>query len=415
MINENENTISGQSYLWNTIGSILGAGSSFFLLLCVTRTVGVDEAGIFSLAFASAQLLLTLGKYGVRSYQATDVSKTICASTYLISRVITCLTMLLICYVVIVAFEYEAHKAGIVFAVCVMKMVDAVEDVYHGQLQLCNKLDVAGKLLAIRNLYTMLFFAIIIIITKDLLLSCWITGVTSLLLCFLANHVATCRYEKIKIDFRIIELKLVLYSCFPLFLGHFLSLYIYNAPKYAIDLYCTLDMQTYYAIIFMPTFVINMFSEFVFKPMLTSLAVWWNQGEFKRFISMVSKLVVNIFVVTIGTLVIIWFIGTPILSLVYGVDVSEYRVELMLLVTGGGFSAAVYFLYNVLTAMRKQKAILVNYLLATIIITCLAFSTVKYGGMMLASISYLLAEIILCLLMLFSVRKSVRVKNKGVD
>ncbi len=411
---EKQNVINRQSYLWNTIGSILGAGSSFFLLLCVTRTVGVNEGGIFSLAFASAQLLLTLGKYGVRSYQATDVSKVVSASTYLIARIITCIAMLVMCGVVIVLFRYDGHKAGIVFAVCVMKMVDAVEDVYHGQLQLCNKLDVAGKLLAFRNVYTMLFFAVIIILTRNLLLSSWITGISSLVVCVVCNHAITKKYERISITWKWKELKFLFPACFPLFLGYFLSLFIYNAPKYAIDMYCSVDMQTYYAIIFMPTFVINMFSEFVFKPMLTSLAMWWNGGELKKFTSTVTKLVVNILVVTIGVLIVMFFLGTPILSLVYGVDVNGYRRELMLLLLGGGFSAAVYFLYNVLTAMRMQKEILMNYLLAAVFILIVSFATIKSGGILLAAVSYVLAEAILCMLMLRSVGKGTRKKDRGV-
>ena len=74
VINQNtERIIEQKSFLWNIIGSAVSAASSFVLLLCVTRTVGASEGGIFSLAFATSQILLTIGKFGVRAFQASEI------------------------------------------------------------------------------------------------------------------------------------------------------------------------------------------------------------------------------------------------------------------------------------------------------------------------------------------------------
>ncbi len=399
---EKINKITAKSYLWNTIGSILSAASSLFLLMCVTRVVGAAEGGIFSLAFATAQLVLTIGKFGVRSYQATDIFHELSLSTYFVSRGITCILMLMLGAGTVVLAGYSLYKGTVVLAVCVIKMVDAVEDVYHGQLQLVNRLYIAGKLLAARNIFTMVIFAVTITMSKKLLFTCWITGISSLALCIMLNHVYVNKYEKIKFCWNRTEQKALFFACFPLFSGSFLSLLIYNIPKYAIDIYCSTEIQTYYAIIFMPAFMINMFSEFAFKPMLTSLAEWWKNGERQRFIAATVKLIANIFLVTIVILGIMYLIGADILSFVYGVDVTSYKMELMLLLLGGGFSAAVYFLYNVLSAMRRQKAIFRNYSIGTVFIFFLAFYSVKTGGMSAAALSYVLAEIVLCSLMLWS-------------
>lgn len=408
--------VSRQSFVWNTIGCVLSAGSSFVLLMCVTRAVGAGEGGVFSLAFATAQILLTLGKYGVRSYQATDVSKRITSATYLVLRVLTCLAMMLLCGIIVLFFRYDDYKSGVVFAVCLIKMVDAVEDVYHGQLQLNHKLDIAGKLLAFRNLFTMFVFGSLIFGTKNLLITCWTTAFFSLLVCVFLNHKQSSRYEKLTLYLDKLEMRDLLLSCFPLFLGSFLSLYIYNAPKYAIDLYCSTEEQTYYAIIFMPAFVINMFSEFAFKPLLTSLAVWWNEGELQKFKKTVTKLIGYIFLITAIVLIGMYFLGARLLSIVYRVDVMPYRMELLLLMLGGGFSASVYFLYNVLTAMRRQRDILINYFIGSIIVTLIAFMSVRGKGLLAAALSYLIAESILCFLMIGSLNKNRVVQfRKGND
>lgn len=399
--------LNGKSFLWNTIGSVIGAGSSFILLLCVTRSIGAAQGGVFSLAFSSAQLFLTLGKFGIRSYQATDVTRKISTATYLFSRVITCLGMMLLSGIHIAISGYETQKAGIVFAVCLIKLADAVEDVYHGQFQLNDRLDVAGKLLAFRNIITMVIFAGMIFMTHNLLLTCWTTAVLSLLVCISMNWWKLKKIEKFCVSWKWNEIKEISVACFPLFLGTFLSLYIYNVPKYAIDMFCSAEEQTYYAIIFMPTFAINMFSEFVFKPLLTTLASWWKMDELYKLKKGVSKLITNIFIVTVIVLAGMYFWGTNILSMLYNVNVIPYRMELMLLMLGGGCSATVYFLYNVLTAMRMQKQILINYTVGAIIITIIAFLSVKSGGILSASISYLSTEGILCVLMLRSLHMGI--------
>lgn len=407
--------VTKSSVIWNMVGSGISALSSFILLMCVTRTVGAGDGGIFSVAFASAQLLLTLGKYGVRSYQATDVKRLVSFQAYLLSRILSCAAMMLCSFLFVFACQYMPEKAGVTVAVCLMKMVDAVEDVYHGQLQLDNRLDLAGKLLTFRNVFTMAFFAFLMAYTKNLLISCWTAGVVSMAVCLLINNGAARKFERIGLKCGKGELGIINKACLPLFLGSFLSLLIYNAPKYAIDMFCPSEIQTYYSIIFMPAFVINLFSEFVFKPLLTTLASWWQQKEYRKFINMILKLLGNISALTCFVLVAVYFCGTQLLSLFYGVDVNRYKTELLLLMLGGGFSAAVYFLYNVLTAMRKQKIILQSYLAGVVLIYILAFSVIRTGGILAAAVSYVVAEGILCVLMLLGTAWSIKRQKEGID
>lgn len=69
--------ISKRIFAWNLVGCISNAATSFLMLSFVTRNTNLTEAGYFSIAFATAQLFLTVGKYGVRAYQATDVKYSI--------------------------------------------------------------------------------------------------------------------------------------------------------------------------------------------------------------------------------------------------------------------------------------------------------------------------------------------------
>ena len=77
-----------KAFLWNMIGSTCYSGSSFLYLLVVTRICGATLAGFFSLSYATAQLLLQIGRYGVRTYQATDLNRKYSFSEYKLSAFI---------------------------------------------------------------------------------------------------------------------------------------------------------------------------------------------------------------------------------------------------------------------------------------------------------------------------------------
>ena len=66
-------TKKSNAYIWNMAGGMLYAFQSVILLMVITRTVDLYSAGIFTIAYASANLFLTIGKYGMRNYQVTDV------------------------------------------------------------------------------------------------------------------------------------------------------------------------------------------------------------------------------------------------------------------------------------------------------------------------------------------------------
>jgi O-antigen/teichoic acid export membrane protein len=354
---------------------------------------------MFALGFANAQLMLAIGRYGMRAYQATDIKSSIQFSTYLVSRLITCLLMLIISMIYIIWSGYSLTKGAIIFSICIIKMVDALEDVFHGLFQQNGRIDIAGQFLTIRNLITMTSFVSILMVTDNLLIACIATGIISIISCILLNLPTAKRMVSFKLQISKRELGILFISCLPLFIGSFLSLYIYNVPKYMIDRYLTADIQTYYSILFMPAFVINLFSEFIFKPLLTGLAIKWEQNQIKEFLRYICQLLLGILFITVVVVGAGHLIGRELLSFVYGVDLMKYRFELILLLCGGGFGACVYFLYNVLTAMRQQVSLLLGYMVVAVIITFISPSLVRNYNMMGATIACFFSSILLFIIL----------------
>mgnify|MGYP007046735274 FL=1 len=128
--------IERDSFIWNMAGSMLMAFQSVIMLMILTRTLGLKDAGIFTIAYANANLFLTVGKYGMRYFQISDMKGQFSFVNYRMSRVVSSLAMMVTAglYTAYAAMSngYSAEKTQVIIWMCLFKVVDAVEDVYHG-------------------------------------------------------------------------------------------------------------------------------------------------------------------------------------------------------------------------------------------------------------------------------------------
>src|SRR5699024_4053271 len=99
--------------------------------------------------------------------------------------------------------------------------------------------------------------------------------------------------EKIKISLK--KIVRLLIDCVGPFLAAFLSFYVGNAPKYAIDANLPQDIQAYYGFIAMPVFVVGLLNNFLYQPILTSLAEDWAEKRRVQFVKRICHQIVIIF------------------------------------------------------------------------------------------------------------------------
>ncbi|MGN0571708.1 MAG: lipopolysaccharide biosynthesis protein [Candidatus Fimenecus sp.] len=394
-----QKTPSGKSVaFWNMMGSLVNAATSVVLLMMVTRTLGDERAGIFSLGFSVSLMMYTVGAFEVRPFQSTDIYKQFTFPQYFSLRLLTCLLMLASSVGYVLFNGFAAEKAWVVLLLCVLKCVEAVCDVFNGQAQQNDRLDVAGFSLSVRVCVYCVGFLLSLLLTRNLLFSCGVMVVLALLW-LLVFDVQTGKYfGKCSLDFQKSAVIGLFKACFPLFLASFLMMYINNAPKFAVDAYLSDEYQTYYGILFMPASVINLFSLFAFRPLLTKLTAMWNENQRKSFLRTVGKLVLWIVFVTVAALTAGWLLGIPVLSLLYGTDLSAYKPELMVVLVGGGFNALCVLLYYMITVMRRQKYVLIGYGVAALTAYFAGDRLVQAFGLMGASYTYLLSVAVLCVL-----------------
>lgn len=378
--------IERDSYIWNMVFSMLQAFQSVILLMVLTRTAGIGQAGIFTIAYANANLFLNIGKYGMLYYQVSDVKEQYSFREYTYSRVLSTAAMLVtaILYTVYAAKanRYSSDKTWVIIWMCLYKSVDAIEDVFAGYYQKKGRLDIASKMLALRTGITMLIYVTGLMLLQNQLYTLIITTAAAYLLMGVFLHCTYAPFRGQGGDARFRNVMLLMKSCLPLFTGCFLSFYIGNAPKYAIDAQLSDELQACYGFIAMPVFVIGLLNHFVFNPILYKMALYWESGNvsaFRRRILIQTGIIV---VITIVCITGAWMIGIPVLSWMYHTDLSPYKTELIILLAGGGFLGLSGFLNAMITVIRFQKSVVSGYAVVAGLACLLSAPVVREYGLM---------------------------------
>ncbi|BDF57949.1 exopolysaccharide biosynthesis protein [Christensenellaceae bacterium] len=397
----NTDNLERKIYLWNIIGSMANALASVILLFVVTRVLGANDAGIFTLANSTALMMLTIGFYEMRAFQATDVKGVYSFSDYLMSRFVTVAAMVAASFFFVFAGGYTHEKAAVMLLLCIYKVFDALEDVFHGLYQQQGRLDVAGRSLSLRVLLSTAAFVIVLLATRSLIGSCVAAIIAAAAGFMLFNLTIFRHFYGGAFHWNKKAVFTLLWVCLPMFLGSFMLVYINNAPKYAIDTYLSFennDYQAYFGYLFMPSFVINLFSTFIFRPMVTPMAQAWADHDRSRLTRIIGKLLAAIVCLTIAGVAVGYFFGVPILSWFYGIDLSSYRAELLILVLGGGCNAVVTLMFYGITVLRKQKLLVVGYGATLVLALVISNILVSSYGLMGASAAFLISMAVLALL-----------------
>lgn len=382
------------NFLWNAVGGVLNAGQSVFLLIVITRVCGLEAAGIFSIAFATGNLFLYLGNYGVRNYQVSDLSEKYSFHDYLRHRLCTVLLMLAAATVYTAwsakTGNYSHYKTACVLAMCVCKAVDCLEEVFEGRYQQKGRLDRSGKLVTFRLLVSIGGMIAVLLVTRDLLTAVW----WGVFLAVAASALIIWRYRETaafeRTAFSFSGIAGLMRECFPVCAANFLSFYLINEPKYAIDAAMDETAQACYNFIAMPVFVIQLLNMFLYQPMLIRMTASWENGRRKEFLGYFGRICGALALISAPILLAAWIFGIPVLSWLYATDLSALRTELLLIMTGGIFLAFNGFYCAVLTIMRKQREIPLTYLAGAVLSLVSTPVMVRESGIVGAVLSFVL-------------------------
>ena len=382
-------------YIWNILGSLANAGLSVIILMVVTRTLDNQKADIFSIAWAISQLMATIGCYQIRVLQATDVEEKFTFRQYFEFRIVTIVAMMICSCIYVYIKHYTAYKAIIIIIICGYRAVDSFADVFEGWFQQKERLDLAGRALFIRVIIAIVGGGICLVGMHDLLalsLMLVFIYVVGLLLYDIRYYNKLKVLEKQKENQNNKWLQGLLVAGTPLFVNAYLLMDIMKTPKIVIDNAITTGnlqngAQTIFNILFMPASVLTL-AYIVFRPLLTKMAIEWTMGRIKNFLKIIGSIMCCLLGMSILIIGGSALLGIPVLSVLYAIDLTMYKRELLMIILGGCFCTFSYVLDNALVVIRKQYLLVCAYVVSWVYVKIFAHTFVDKWGIMGAAIVY---------------------------
>lgn len=378
--------IQKSAYLWNTLAGFSSALESVLFSIVITRAIGLSEAGIATLGFAVGNLMATIGKYGVRTFQVTDAKNDYNFPAYFYTRLVT-IAVMVIANIGYIAYciwykGYTGYKASVILLICLKFIIEAFEDVFAGECQKKGRLDTGSKMFVSRSFCFAMVSLVLILVTRNLILSVVVALGSVTLLEVISIKIVTAD-KNLAFSFRrprSYQVRELLIKCAPMFLSTFSFFYITNAPKYAIDTVMTDEVQACYGFIAFPVFAIELLNNFIYQPTLVNLACEWSEKKTDQIKNRIHRQILIIFGLTTVALIGAFFLGIPILSAVFGTDLSGYKREMMILLLTGGLLALIGYFSTVLITMRETRIMIIAYM-ADLVISFIFYTPVirKYG------------------------------------
>lgn len=375
-------------FFWNMMGSLSSSLVSIVFSVIVARLCIPYHSDIFSIAFALAAQIWTIGNFESGTLQVTDSKDKYSPDNYFSFKIIMIAVSLAVSLGVViinlVKSQYDLYKAVVVLVFCLYRITDAFSNYYHSVFQKNEHLNIGGYSMFIRTVIVALTFTASLLLTGQLITAISVITVVNVVwIVFYEMRLSAC-YGKTKFSFDFAQIKGIFLQCLPLFLSMFLMTYIINIPKYAIDnqMSSYAGIQTAYNAIFQPAAVINLMCMFIFRPTLTKLATLYNDGEYKKYINTALKIFLLACAFSVVALAGAAVLGIPVLQLIYGKEyiADNYSVALIFIIIGGAFYAFSQLLYNMITVIRKQHLMLIgNFTVLALTYAVADYAVMKYN------------------------------------
>ncbi len=391
-----------RDFVWNSLG--VGAWGLVFpaLTMVSTQLVGVEEAGMVSMAFVVGTLLMFIANFGVRTYQVSDTHEAHSFNDYQINRWITCAAMIAIGVGYCMVRGYGAEMFSISMGVFVYKMVDGLADVYEGRLQQVDKLYLGGISQAIRSIAALAVFTVALALTRDAAIAGYAMAAAAAVTFIVVTYPLTLLETPRSAHASLSSIGILFKNTAPLFVALFMFNLIENMPKFVMEGMLPYDNQLYFNALYFPAQGILITAQLVYKPLIVRMAgVWQDPSKRRKFDLILVGMMLLVVAITAVNIVVMAWIGVPVMGFLYGIDFEQFRGLLYTMLVAGGVTAAIDFLYQVITVMRRQKDVTTLYVVTFGFSLFIPFLLVSFTGLPGAILSYLIVMSILFVLLVW--------------
>ena len=143
--------------------------------------------------------------------------------------------------------------------------------------------------------------------------------------------------------------------------------------------------------------------------MYTSISKSWADRDSVLLRKRILLILAIIFILSFVILLLGFFLGIPVLSLVYGIDLQAYKLPFLILLVAGGINSLVNFLVFLQTVFQKQFLLLYIYGFVALVASYYSIALIRNYEILGAALSYLFSisfiAILLVIVTFYSYKK----------
>ena len=390
-----------RDFIWNLIGTSINSFNSLFFMIVINHINLKSEAGVFTYAYSLICLFFILATFYNRVYQISKSDK-FSSKDFIFYRVLSSLITVLIVFLFSIINGYNLFKLSVIMLICLFRMIEAISDATYGVLQNNGYLYKSGISLSLKGIIGLIGFILTDYFTKSITLALVSLIVVNLVLSYFYDYKNVKEYLNGKINFG--NIFLIFKETLPIFIYSFLAMYVANICKYMLDYFDTAEAQNIFGIIFMPSTVIGLCSAYIVVPIITNLNDLLKKKKYNEFNKLVSKMMIILVGVGIIAIIGAYALGIPVLNILYGMDLGNYKNLLLLVLVGATFYTLANVYSQVLVLLNVHKMQTLIYVVMSIISTLICYffiSNYKLSGSVYSYVIFMFILLILYLILYF--------------
>jgi O-antigen/teichoic acid export membrane protein len=366
-----------KNFIWNNVGLTFNCFNSLFFLLIVRYINGTDIAGIFTYSFSLCCLFYIISNYYNRAYQVSDYSNKFNFNTYFSCRVFASISSILLLLIFSIISKFDFYKISILLLLMIYRIIESISDCFYAAIQKKDELYKVGISLTVKALIGLMLFLILDLAFKNIIYSIVSLIIINLiiLLTYDLKNYKSINNEQLSINFK--NIKLLLIDSFPVFIFSFLSIYMANCQKYVLTYYVSNEIQTIFGIIIMPATMLSLVGNYIIMPFINRLVTYYNTQSYKLFKKMATKICISLIFIGILVLICCYFLGIPILNIIYSLNLNNYKMNLMIVILSSIMMSISLIISNLLTILGENKKQTLIYLITSIIATITSIILIK--------------------------------------
>lgn len=390
-----------RDFIWNLIGTSINSFNSLFFMIVINHINLKSEAGVFTYAYSLICLFFILATFYNRVYQISKSDK-FSSKDFILYRVLSSILTVIIVFLFSIINRYNLFKLSVIMLICLFRMIEAISDAVYGVLQYKGYLYKSGISLSLKGLIGLIGFTLVDYFTKSITLALVSLIILNLAFFYFYDYKNVKEYLSGKVSFN--NILLILKETLPIFIYSFLAMYVANICKYMLDYFDTEEAQNIFGIIFMPSTMIGLCSAYIVVPIITSLNDLLKSKKYKEFNKLVSKMMIILVGVGVAAIIAAYVLGIPVLNVLYGMDLGDYKNLLLLVLVGATFYTLANVYSQVLILLNVHKMQTLIYVVMSIVSTLICYfliSNYKLSGSVYSYVIFMFILLILYLILYF--------------